>query len=629
MTSAAASAGREPGPNREGWRLLREALGEQRSGLLWGVGIGLAWSAGKVAVPQLTKLGVDRGIEGNGSLALWAGLVVAAGVIAGVFTSLRRWVAFRESRWIETRLRERIFSHLLRLDAGYHDRTSTGQLMSRASSDLQQVQAFVVMIPLTLSNVAMLAAVVVLLLASQPMLAVIALAPLPFVNVLANRFSKRIHPAVLAVQAEQAELASVVEETVSGVRVIKGFGAEAVQADRLRKEADDIRGVAMRAANIRSSFLPAIDLLPSIGLIAVLGLGGHLVIDGDMTIGDLVKFNAYITMMIWPLRNIGMTVAMAQRAAVALVRVHEVLDTEPRVVEPDEPRSLPVGEATGALSIADVSFSYGDEQPVLDGLRFDVAPGSAVALVGGTGCGKSTLVRLLTRFHDPAEGSIRIDGVDVRDLSLAELRGAVGIVFEETFLFNDTVAANIAFARPRASVAEIERAARLAGAHEFIERLPAGYRTVLGERGYSLSGGQRQRIAIARAIVSDPRILVLDDATSAVDPSKEHEIREAMATVMRGRTTIVIAHRPGTIALADRVILLDGGRAAATGTHDELLATNERYRQVLAAWAVRDDDGDDEQPVPSAVAARDAVTGEVVRRRAAESAADPTEEGRG
>ena len=609
--------------------MLLQALGEQKSGLFWGVMIGLAWSAGKVAVPQLTKLGVDRGIEGDGSLVLWAGLVVAAGVIAGVFTALRRWVAFRESRWIETRLRERIFSHLLRLDAGYHDRTSTGQLMSRASSDLQQVQAFVVMIPLTLSNVAMLVAVVVLLVASQPMLAVIALAPLPFVNVLANRFSKRIHPAVLAVQAEQAELAAVVEETVSGVRVIKGFGAEAVQADRLRKEAEDIRGVAMKAANIRSSFLPAIDLLPSIGLIAVLGLGGHLVIDGDMTIGDLVKFNAYITMMIWPLRNIGMTVAMAQRAAVALVRVHEVLDTEPRIVDPVEPRRLPSGVSLGALSVDDVTFSYGDESRVLEGLTFEVPPGSAVALVGGTGSGKSTLVRLLTRFHDPAAGSIRIDGVDVRDLELNELRGAVGIVFEETFLFNDTVAANIAFARPRASTEEIERAARLAGAHDFIERLPEGYRTVLGERGYSLSGGQRQRIAIARAIVSDPRILVLDDATSAVDPSKEHEIREAMATVMRGRTTIVIAHRPGTIALADRVILLDEGRAAAIGTHEELLAGNERYRQVLAAWAVRDDDGDDETPAPSALATRDAVTGEIVRARAAASAVEQSEEGRG
>ena len=594
---------REAFNTREGWKVLGAALREQKWGLVGGVGIGLAWTVGKVAVPQLTKLGIDRGIEGDGSLLLWSGLVVAAAVIAGLFTAMRRWVAFRESRWIETRLRESIFTHLMKLHVGYHDRTSTGQLMSRASSDLQQVQAFVVMIPLTLSNFAMIGAV-------------IALAPLPFVNILANRFSRRIHPAVLAVQAEQAQLASVVEETVSGVRVIKGFGAERVQADKLRVEADDIQRVSLEAARLRSRFLPAIDLLPSIGLIAVLGMVGHRVINGDMTVGDLVKFNAYITMLIWPLRNIGMTVAMAQRSAVALMRVNEVLSTPSAVTDPAVPRELPAGDRVGALDFDHVRFSYEGSEPVLDDFSISIPAGHAVALVGGTGSGKSTVVRLLTRFHDVENGSIRIDGVDVRDLALHDLRSAVGIVFEDTFLFNDTVSANIAFARPDASANLVEAAARLAGAHDFILRLPDGYDTILGERGYSLSGGQRQRVAIARAIVSDPRILVLDDATSAVDPSKEHEIREAMATVMSGRTTIVIAHRPGTIALADTVVLLDGGRAAAVGTHEELLATNDRYRQVLAAWAVHDDDGDDDSPAPTTAANRDAVTGEVVRSRA-------------
>ena len=600
----------------EGWLLLRHTLAEQKWGLIAGVAIGLAWTAGKVAVPQLTKLGIDRGIEGRGSLALWAGLVGVAGVIAGLFTALRRWIAFRESRWSETRLRERIFAHLLTLHAGYHDRTATGQLMSRASSDLQQLQAFIVMLPLTLSNVAMILAVVVLLVTSQPLLAIVALAPLPLVNVLANRFSRRIHPAVLAVQAEQAQLATVVEETVSGIRVIKGFGAEKVQADKLRVEADDIRRVSMKAARIRSNFLPAIDLLPSIGLIAVLGMGGHRVIDGDMTVGDLVKFNAYITMLIWPLRNIGMTVALGQRAAVALMRVNEVLSTPSAVVDPESPRHLPTGERVGAVEFDGVRFGYESEHPLLDGFSVSIPAGHAVALVGATGSGKATVVRLLTRFHDVERGAVRIDGVDVRDLPLHELRSAVGIVFEDTFLFHDTVRANIAFARPDADWATIERAARLAGAHDFVERLPDGYDTVLGERGYSLSGGQRQRIAIARAIVSDPRVLVLDDATSAVDPSKEHEIRDAMATVMKGRTTIVIAHRPGTIALADTVVLLDGGRAAAVGTHEHLLATDERYRQVLAAWAVRDDVGDDEVPSGTPTQTHDDATGESARTRA-------------
>jgi ATP-binding cassette subfamily B protein len=583
---------------RQGWRLLRLALGQQRGGLAIGVVVGLFWAVGKVSVPQLTKMGIDRGIEGSGNLFFWAGLVVAAGVIAGLFTAMRRWYAFRESRWIETRLREQIFSHLLKLHVGYHDKMQTGQLMSRASSDLQQLQAFVVMIPITLSNLAMLIAVVALLIVSQPMLAMFALAPLPIVNVMASRFSRQIHPAVLAVQQEQAQLATVVEESVSGVRVIKGFGAEQVQARKLKTEADDIWNVSLVAAKIRSKFLPALDLLPSIGLIAVLGIGGHRVINGQMTVGDLVKFNAYITMLIWPLRNLAMTVALAQRASVALIRVDEVLSTPSLVIDPMSPTSLPTptdDRPVGEVIFDDTVFAYEGASPIINHFSVTIQPGQAIALVGATGSGKSTVVRLLTRFHDVQQGSIRLDGIDVRQLKLSELRTAVGIVFEETFLFHDSVADNIAFSRPDATPEVIERAARLAGAHDFIMELPDGYQTILGERGYSLSGGQRQRIAIARAIVSDPRVLVLDDATSAVDPSKEHEIREAMATVMKGRTTIVIAHRPGTIALADTVILLDEGRAVAVGTHEGLLASNERYRQVLAAWEVRESDGDDDE----------------------------------
>jgi len=580
--------------NREAWRLLVRALLDQRAGLALGVAVGVLWSAGKVAVPQLTKMGIDRGIDGSGSPAFWAMLIVAAAAVAGFFTAFRRWVAFRESRWIESRFRERIFAHLLRLHVGYHDRVQTGQLMSRASSDLQQLQAFVVMIPITVSNFCMFVAVVALLVSAQPGLALLALAPLPLVNILANRFSRRIHPAVMAVQQEQAQLATVVEESVSGVRVIKGFGAERVQARKLEVEADDIKRVSLKSARIRSSFLPAIDLLPSIGLVMVMAVGGHRVIDGGMTVGELVRFNAYITMLIWPLRNIGMTVALAQRAAVALMRVNEVLAAESQVVDATNPRSLPAPSpdvAVGRVDFTDVRFAYDGGTAIIDGLTFAIEPGRSIAVVGATGSGKSTLVRLLTRFHDVDSGSVSIDGIDVRDLTLRDLRSAVGIVFEDTFLFNDSVRDNIAFARPDAPFDDVERAARLAGAHDFILQLPDGYDTVLGERGYSLSGGQRQRVAIARAIISDPRVLVLDDATSAVDPSKEHEIREAMATVMRGRTTIVIAHRPGTIALADSVILLDGGRAAAIGTHGELMASSDRYREVLAAWAVSDDTG--------------------------------------
>jgi ATP-binding cassette subfamily B protein len=560
-------------------------------------------------------MAVDRGVIGRESLWFWTSLIAAAAVIAGVFSGWRRWLAFNESRTTERGLRERIFEHVLRLHVGYHDRTQTGQLMSRASSDLQQIQGFVVLIPLSLSNIGMVLAVIVVLLTSQPLLAVIALAPLPLVNVLAQRFSRAIHPAVLETQQEQAQLATIVEESVSGVRVVKGFGAEEVQADKLRRKADDIRNVSLRSAKIRSAFLPALDLLPNVGLIAVLAIGGHRVIDGRMTYGQMLEFMQYIALLVFPLRNLGMTVAFGQRAAAALLRVNEVLTTKPAVADPAHPRQLPDdehagGEQAGRVRFSGVRFGYDPAQPVLDGFDLDIAAGSSVALVGSTGSGKSTVARLLTRFYDVDGGSIEIDGVDIRDLRLAELRHAVSIVFEDTFLFNDTVTGNIAFARPEASHEDVQRAAQLAGADRFVSALPEGYATNIGERGFSLSGGQRQRIAIARAILANPRVLVLDDATSAVDPSKEHEIREAMATVMKGRTTLVIAHRPGTIALADSVVLLDAGRVAAVGAHDELLATNKRYGEVLAAWSEIDEpdpgegaaDGDAREDATVAVA---------------------------
>jgi ATP-binding cassette subfamily B protein len=572
------------------WNLLARTLRAQRKNLIIGSAVGLLWMVGKVSVPLLVRYSIDRGIEQDDMLLLWVSLIALAGVAIGLFTALRRFYAFREARWTETRLREQMFNHILSLHIGYHDRAQTGQLMSRSSSDLNQIQSFVVMIPITVSNFAMIIAVSVILFATDWKLALIALAPLPFVNIAGRRFSHSIHSAVLAVQAEQAELATVVEETVGGIRVVKGFGAEAVQSKRLRTEADDIRTESIGAARIRAKYLPAIELLPQLGLIAVLAVGGMQVINDELTTGQLVQFNFYVALLVGPLRMLGMTIAWAQRAGAALERVNEILDTAPIVVDPERPLALPPARGAGAVQFRSVRFGYDPDLPVLDGFDLDLAPGQSVALVGATGSGKSTVARLLVRFYDVDEGRIRIDGVNVRDLPVHDVRRAVGIVFEDTLLFHDTVAANIAFAEPDADIEMIERAARLAGAHDFIMGLPDAYDTKLGERGFSLSGGQRQRIAIARAILADPRVLVLDDATSAVDPSKEHEIRSAMSTVMEGRTTIVIAHRPGTIALADTVVLLDGGRVVATGPHQQLLDTEPRYRAVLAAMEAEDDE---------------------------------------
>ncbi len=560
----------------------------QWRGLALGVAVGLLWTAGKVSVPKLVQLAIDNGIEVGelGVIVRWALLICLAGVISAVFTGLRRYYAFREARWSEAVLRDRMFAHLQRLHFSFHDEAQTGQLMSRANTDLQQVQNFIVLIPLTISNAVTVIAVTVILVRTNALLALFALGTLPFVNLLARRFSTKLHPTMVGIQQESAELAGVVEETVSGVRVVKGFGAEATQQRRLRDEADDLYEVSFESARIRARYWPALELLPNLGLVAVLGYGGHLVLNGDLALGDLVAFNAYVVLLIWPLRMLGQIVAQAGRAGASAQRVHEILSTEADVVDPPKPVKLP--EGAGHVRFEDVTFGYRGGQPVLRGFDLTVEPGESIALVGATGSGKSTVAKLIPRFYDVEGGAVLIDGVDVRAASVREVRRSVGLVFEETFLFSDSIAANIAFADPDAPIEAIERAAKLAGAHEFILELPEAYGTEIGERGFTLSGGQRQRIAIARAILADPRVLILDDATSAVDPTKEHEIRDALTEVMRNRTTIVIAHRPATIALADRVVLVSGGKVDATGSHSELLASSARYREVLAAAEQRE-----------------------------------------
>jgi len=560
-----------------------DALRTQRRWVVGGVTAGVGWTAAKIAVPLLAAAAIDQGILPGDTQAIimYSLLIVGVGALQAIGTGGRRYAAFRISYRVESDLRERLFAHLQRLHFAFHDHAQTGQLMARANTDIQQVNTLVVLLPLFVSSLLIVVVVVVIMLLQSVTLALLALGALPFLNIAATRFSHRIAPVSLRLQEELGDLSGVVEETVAGVRVVKGFGAEQLQARRLETEADDVLEKALEGARLRSRFLPLVDFLPALALVAILWYGGHLVLDGDLEIGALVAFNSFVLMLIWPLRMAGMLLAQASRASASAGRIHQILSTDPAVVDPPHPKPLPPNGA-GELRFEQVAFSYGDGPPVLDGLDLVVQAGEAVAVVGPTGSGKTTIARLVSRFYDVDSGSVLLDGVDVRQVKVRDLRRQVGIVFEDTFLFTDTVAENIAFADPEAPLEQVRRAARLAGADDFVSALPDGYDTVIGEQGFSLSGGQRQRIAIARAVLADPRVLILDDATSSVDPTKEHEIRAALGEVMNGRTTLIIAHRAATIALADRVVLIDGGRVIAEGTHDELLATSAKYRDVLA-----------------------------------------------
>ncbi|MGZ8752337.1 MAG: ABC transporter ATP-binding protein [Acidimicrobiia bacterium] len=567
---------------RAGWRLMYEAIRPQRPWVISGVAAGFLWTAAKVAVPLLAAAAINQGmVKGDtGATVRFVLLMLAVGVVQAVCTGLRRYSAFRIALRAETNLRQRLFAHLQRLHFAFHDEAQTGQLMARANTDIQQIETVVIMLPLTAASTLTMTVVIGILFYYSTGLALMVLALMPLLQLAAHRFSRKIQPVNLALQEELGDLSGVVEETISGIRVVKGFGAEKVQVKALDDEADSVLARALDAAKLRANFLPLVDLIPTLALVAILWYGGHQVIDGELEVGDLVAFNAFVLMLIWPLRMLGMLLAQASRASAGGGRIHEILATDTAIA--DRPGAVVMPDDAGEIRFVGVGFGYGSGPRVLDGLDLTLRGGEAVALVGATGCGKTTAARLLPRFYDVTSGQILIDGIDVRDVKVSELRRGIGIVFDDTFLFSDSIRENIAFAEPEAPLDDVRRAARLAGADVFIEALPDGYDTVIGEHGYSLSGGQRQRIAIARAVLADPRVLILDDATSAVDPTKEHEIRAALREVMGGRTTLIIAHRPATIALADRVVLMGEGRVIAEGTHQELLASSERYREVLA-----------------------------------------------
>jgi ATP-binding cassette subfamily B protein len=573
-----------------GWQLLTKTILRHRNAVFAGVGAGMLWSGIRVIVPTLTGAAIDKDIQDGWhpkNLLIYALAILALGALSATCSGFRRYLAFKVSYAVETDLRQAMFGKLQQLDFQYHDGAQTGQLMARSATDLQQINGFATMIPITIANLVTVVLVAIVLLAIDWQLALLALFCLPFVNIAAKRFSTRLHPVAMSLQQELSTVSTIVEETVTGIRAVKGFGAEAGQHRQLSRQADNVFDRIVHLARIRSRFQPLLDVIPSVSMVGVLAYGGLLVIDHRIQVGQLVEFNLYITMLINPLRSIGQIIAQAQRAVASSERVSEILDASPVVT--DRPLARTLGDGPGEVRFESVRFAYGTgDAPILANFDLTVAAGESVAIVGSTGSGKTTTARLIPRFYDVESGRVTLDGIDVRDLKLHDLRKAVAVVFEDTFLFTDTVTANIAFGEPGASFERVQSAAKLAGADAFISELPGGYGTLLGERGFSMSGGQRQRIALARAILADPRVLILDDATSSVDASKEHEIRDALTQVMDKRTTIVIAHRPATIALAQRVVLLDEGRIVATGTHEELSATNARYQEVLAQAAALD-----------------------------------------
>jgi ABC-type multidrug transport system fused ATPase/permease subunit len=541
-----------------------------------------AWAAigMTVLIPLLTGHAVNAIKDGDKSSLLPLALaIVGASILRLGLTVVRRLVAGKVSLAVEFDLRQTFYAHLQRLDLGFFDGQQTGQLMSRATVDLQAIRFFLGygLIFITQSLLTIVLASVVMI-AINPLLALIALAPAPFVIYTASRYNRVSRPALQEVQQRIAELTAEAEENVSGIRIVKAFAREEYQLHRFQRAVARVFDQSIYSTRLQAFFSPLIGLLPQFGIALVLLVGGREVINGSLSLGSFSAFYLYVGMLAGPMRMLGVTMGMAQRAIASGNRMFEIIDREPAIQSPPGAPALPAGG--GEVELRGVTLRYEGSAPALSDVDLHVEAGKTVALVGPSGAGKTSLVGLIARLYDPSEGTVLVDGADIREIDVGSLRSEVAFVADDSFLFTASVAENIAYARQDASREEIEAAARRAQADEFIRELPDGYETRVGERGLTLSGGQRQRVAIARALLADPRILILDDATSSVDATTEGAIKSGLGEVMAGRTTFIIAHRLSTVSLADEVVVIDDGRIVDRGTHEELLAGCGFYREI-------------------------------------------------
>jgi len=566
--------------NAATFRRLMGFLAPYRASMIVSVALAFVSQAGSLAIPWLIGVIVQAIRDGKRhEVAQLIVVVVVVGVAKGAATLGRRLISGKQALGVELDMRNALYRKFVRLSFGFFDRHQTGQLMSRATVDLQSVRFFLGYgLIFFFQHIFTTVGVAVLLFVISWKLALIALAFSPALVALAYRYSRVSHPILRDVQQKMADLATVAEENIVGVHVVKSFAQEQGEQDKFERRSETLFGSSVRANRQRAFYVPLLSFLPLFGQAAVLLVGGDMVTHRQLSLANFVAFNLYLAMVILPLRMLGMWIGEGQRATASGERIFELLD-EPEAIA-DRPGATVIPAGPGAISFDHVTFGYDPEAPVLHDISLELAAGSTVALIGLTGSGKTSLVSLIPRFYDVQQGAVRIDGADVRDVTLGSLRQEIGIIAQDAFLFSASVRDNLTFGAPGATAEQIRLAAERAQAHQFIEQLPEGYDTVIGERGVTLSGGQRQRLAIARTLLVDPRILILDDATASVDASTEAHIRRGLGEVMRDRTTLIIAHRLSTISLADEIVVLERGKIAARGRHGDLIGTNAVYREI-------------------------------------------------